>query len=51
MGNLPDIFKDFPGLIKQNSKTFRKSKKNPGFFQDVATLHFDRVVCTKSAKN
>ena len=35
------LYKYFPGLsrtYKQNSRTFQDSKKNPGLFQDVATL-------------
>ena len=41
-GKLPNIFHDFPGLINKNqrlSRTFQDSKKNPGLFQDVATLY------------
>jgi len=37
-GNFPYIFKDFPGLIKK-FKDFPGQQKNPGLFQDVATLY------------
>ena len=39
--NSINIFQDFPGLtnkIQGLSRTFQDSKKNPGLFQDVATL-------------
>jgi len=36
MGNLPNIFKDFPGLIK--FKDFPGQQKNLGLFQDGTTL-------------
>ena len=41
--NLINIFQDFPGLtnkIQGLSRTFQESKKNPGLFQDVATLMY-----------
>jgi len=37
MGNLPDIFKDFPGLTNKIQRLSRTAK-NPGLFWDVATL-------------
>ena len=38
---LKTFFQDFPGLtnkIQELSRTFQDSKRNPGLFQDVATL-------------
>jgi len=32
------IFSGLPRTYKQNLRTFQDSKKNPGLFQDVATL-------------
>ena len=36
--NSINIFQDFTNKIQGLSKTFQDSKKNPGLFQDVATL-------------
>ena len=39
--NFPNFFQDFPGLINKIqglSRTFQDRKKNPGLFQNVATL-------------
>ena len=41
--NSINIFQDFPGLtnkIQGLSRTFQDTKKNPGLFQDVATLNY-----------
>ena len=35
--NFPNIFQDFPGLINK-IQGLSRTAKNPGLFQDVATL-------------
>ena len=35
---LKTFFQDFPGLINEIQGLSRTAKKNPGLFQDVATL-------------
>ena len=39
--NLKNIFPALSRTNKQNSRTFQESKKNPGLFEDVATLEYD----------
>ena len=39
------LYKHFPGLtnkIQELSRTFQDTKKNPGLFQDVATLILEK---------
>ena len=51
--NFINIFQDFPGLtnkIQGLSRTFQDSKKNPGLFQDVATLSNGILNSTYSPK-
>jgi len=35
----PRYFQGFSRTYEKNSRTFQDSKKNPGLFQDVATLY------------
>jgi len=46
MGNLLRYFQRFSRTYKQNLRTFQDSTKNPGLFQDVATLRtIQRIGC------
>ena len=50
--NFPNFFQDFPGLINKIQgllRIFQDRKKNPGLFQDVATLKADESMRSRAS--